>query len=214
MRMELPVSGYSPDVQPNPDPKPGRWILPVVILAMMGFAWLFINAAEDPTVSPPDPTSSAGGTTTTTVTPGTTTTTVAQLPDDVLAYNAAIVDAGIAMAGLQQEMVQANEDWDARTVGYSESLASMQAIDAQITTWRNGLDGITVPTSFSEYANFHAIMTAAASEVVRTSGEIVTGLQAPDSGEARRSALASFNEAVTAYGDQVNVIAAYTPGDS
>ena len=72
-------SDYSLPVQPNPDPKPGRWILPVVILAMMGFAWLFINAADDPTVSASDTTSPSGdggtATTTTTVVAETTTTT-------------------------------------------------------------------------------------------------------------------------------------------
>lgn len=201
-------------VQPNPDPKPGRWILPVVILAMMGFAWLFINAADDPTVSSPDTTPTAGGTSSTTTSTSTTSTTLPELAPDVVAYNASIIDAGISIAGLQQRITQANADWDARTVGYSETLSSLQGLDTEVKGWRNGLDGIEVPTSASEYANFHAIMAAAASEVSRTSGEIVAGLQAPDTGEARRAALASFNQAVTEYGTQVNTIADYNPGTS
>ena len=116
------------------------------------------------------------------------------------------------MDGLRQRIVQANNDWDARTVGYSETLSSLQGLDAEVKTWRTTIDALEVPTSLEEYARFHSIMATAATEVSSTSGDIVTGLQAPDTGEARRAALAAFNEAVTAYGDQVNSIAAYTPG--
>jgi hypothetical protein len=105
-------------VQPNPDPKPGRWILPVVILAMMGFAWLFINAAEDPTVSATPTTSNGGspGVTTTTLEPaaGTTTTT---LPVDIVQYNVDIIGKGLALAGIQERITKANADWNSRAVG-------------------------------------------------------------------------------------------------
>lgn len=213
MRKRNPASDYPHPVQPNPDPKPGRWILPVVILAMMGFAWLFINAAEDPTVSATETTRSTGngatGTTTTTVADATTTTT--SLPPDIAQYNLDITAAGIEMAGLQERMVEINENWDARSVSYADTLAAMEAVDADIATWRQGLDSITVPTSLSQYADFHSIMVAAAGEIPPKSTAVIDGLKAPDTGEARRAALAAFNEAVTAYGNQVNTIAAYRP---
>ena len=212
MRLEPGASRYSPAVQPNPDPKPGRWILPVVIVAMMGFAWLFINAAEDPTISPSDTTTSAGGSTTTTTLPTVTSTTLAALPDDVVAYRLAITQAGTAMTALQQRVVQANNDWDTRTVGFPETLSSLQGLDTEIKAWRAGIDAIEIPTSFSEYEGFHAIMAAAATEVSRTSGTIVPGLRAPDTGELRAAAVAAFNEAVSQYGTQVDTIAAYVPG--
>ena len=200
-------------MQPNPDPKPGRWVLPVVVLAMMGFAWLFINAAEDPTVSASDVTiASPGEGSTTTTLPPVTTTTVVELPADVIAYNTAIVSAGIEMAGIQEQIGQANTDWDARTVGYSQTLADLRDLDAQVKTWRTSLDAIPLPTSLTDYADFHAIMLTAATEVSETSGDIVRGLQAPDSGEARKAALALFNESVTRYGNQVNSIAEFRPG--
>ena len=202
-------------MQPNPDPKPGRWILPVVILAMMGFAWLFINAAEDPAVSASDTTVNGGstGTTTTTTVPssGTTTTTMAA---DIVQYNLDITNAGIAMAGLQEKINNANNNWEDRSAAYADTVGILQGLDAEVKAWRATLDQIVVPTSVPEYADFHTIMVAAAAEVVRASGTIVPGLQAPDSGEARRAAVAAFNGAVTAYGNQVNTIAAYRPGTS
>ncbi|MBT8164163.1 MAG: hypothetical protein HKO63_01595 [Acidimicrobiia bacterium] len=200
-------------MQPNPDPKPGRWILPVVILAMMGFAWLFINAAEDPTVSATETTvnGGSGATTTTTTLPpsGTTTTTV---PADILQYNVDITNAGIAMAGLQETINDANNNWEDRTVLYADTVTILQGLDADVKAWRAGLNDLVVPSSLPEYADFHNIMIAAAAEVVRTSSAIVPGLQAPDTGEARRAAVSAFNGAVTAYGNQVNTIAAYRPG--
>ncbi len=198
-------------MQPNPDPKPGRWILPVVVLAMMGFAWLFINAAEDPTVSASDTTRapSSGGTTTTSVLADTTTSTT--LPTDIVEYNVAITAKGIELAGLQERINKANSDWNSRAVGYAETLLALQALDVEVNAWRASIDGIAVPTSLPEYANFHSIMATAGTQVAKTAGDIVTGLQAPDSGEARTAAVAAFNEAVTAYGTQVNTIAAYQP---
>lgn len=198
-------------MQPNPDPKPGRWILPVVILAMMGFAYLFINAAEDPTVSPSATTRSSGSSgTTTTSTPADTTTTTA-LPADVAQYIADITAKGLELGGLSQQISDANAGWNARTVGYAETLSSLQSLEAEVKTWRASIDAIAVPASVPEYANFHSILTNAATQVSRTSGDIVIGLQAPDSGEARTAAMAAFNTAVTGLGDQVNTIAAYRP---
>ena len=202
-------------MQPNPDPKPGRWILPVVILAMMGFAWLFINAAEDPATSASDTTingtSGATTTTSTTVPSGTTTTTI---PADIVAYNQSITQVGLAMDDLRQKINEANNAWEDRTASYADTLAILQGLDADVKAWRTTFDDIVVPTSLPEYADFHSIMLAAATEVVRTSGTIVPGLQAPDTGEARRAAVSAFNGAVTAYGNQVNTIAAYRPGTS
>lgn len=214
MRSGLRASDYSHPVQPNPDPKPGRWILPVVILAMMGFAWLFINAAEDPTVSAGVTTTTLDGTGATTTTLGSATTTTTTLPPDVVQYNLDITAGGIEMATLQERMGELNSNWDSRSASYADTLAGLRALDADINTWRSGLNSITVPSSLPEYANFHSIMLAAADDIPARSADVLEGLQAPDSGEARRAALIQFNEAVTAYGNQVNTIAAYKPGDA
>lgn len=198
-------------MQPNPDPKPGRWILPVVIMAMMGFAWLFISAAEDPTLSSTSTTSRTGGSTTTTTAPGSGTTTTTALPSDAAQYNLDITEAGIEMAGIQEDVVQANSDWESRAIGFSVAVSTLSELHDDVTAWRAGLDTITVPISLPQYADFHSIMLVAADDVVAASAQIVPGLQAPDSGEARRAAVAGFNEAVTAYGTQVNTIVAYRP---
>jgi hypothetical protein len=199
-------------VQPNPDPKPGRWILPVVILAMMGFAWLFINAAEDPTASASDTTRSSGpsGTTTTTTAPADTTTTTV-LPADVVQYNADITDKGLQLGDITERINDANSNWDARTVGYAETLANLQSLDGEAKAWRASLNEIPVPTSLPEYANFNSILLNAATLASRGAGEIVLGLQAPDTGEARTAAVAAFNTAVVGFGDQVTTITGYRP---
>jgi len=63
------------------DPKPGRWVLPIVIAVLIGFTYVFVNAL---------PAADIAASTTTTV--PATTTTVAQtttsstLPTDILAF--------------------------------------------------------------------------------------------------------------------------------
>ena len=56
----------------NPDPKPGRWILPLVILGMIAFTYFFVRSLPE---ASPNTTLAAGDTTPTTVGEGGPTTT-------------------------------------------------------------------------------------------------------------------------------------------
>jgi uncharacterized protein YukE len=48
----------------NPDPKPGRWILPLIIIGMVGFTYFFVSSL--PTPEPEGTTSTSAAVTTTT----------------------------------------------------------------------------------------------------------------------------------------------------
>jgi hypothetical protein len=47
----------------NPDPKPGRWILPLVVLGMVAFTYFFVRALPEGAEEPSDTTVSASDTT-------------------------------------------------------------------------------------------------------------------------------------------------------
>ena len=61
----------------NPDPKPGRWILPLIIVGMVGFTYLFTNSI-DTVPEVPDNEATASTTTTSTTEPGDETPTETQ----------------------------------------------------------------------------------------------------------------------------------------
>ncbi len=110
------------------DPKHGRWILPLVIVGLIGFTYLFVNAL------PPGP----GGAADTTLVAGdggngdTTTTTSAGSEPDATTTTAAVDPAVRAFSLTLDEFVETaqelaasaqtiNDDWDARTVNYANT---------------------------------------------------------------------------------------------
>ena len=91
----------------NPDPKPGRWILPLVILGMIAFTYFFVS--ELPEASP-DTTLVGQETTTTTL--GTATTTEAsgggELDPEIQAYLDELDAINSELQLLNTEMVTVN----------------------------------------------------------------------------------------------------------
>src|SRR5690554_3625932 len=101
----------------NPDPKPGRWILPLVVLAMIAFTYYFVR--ELPAASPTSTTIGAGSTTTTGAGEGSTSTTAAGPTDPAVQdYVDAVRAINDALAEQGSELTAANTGFDAnpRTV--------------------------------------------------------------------------------------------------
>ena len=106
----------------NPDPKPGRIVLPLVLIGMIATTYTFINrvatnndldiVVEDTTVQ----TVSEEITEDTT-----TTTTTTTLPDDYISYLEEINGERIVAISLGEEVLQANDNWDNKTVTYQEA---------------------------------------------------------------------------------------------
>ena len=49
----------------NPDPKPGRWVLPIVVLGMVAFTWFFVQRLSPDEIPEDEPPSTTTSTTTT-----------------------------------------------------------------------------------------------------------------------------------------------------
>ena len=107
----------------NPDPKPQRTIvLPLVLIGMIATTYTFINrvatnndldiVVEDTTVQTvSEETTEQQHTTTTTTT----------LPDDYISYLEEITGERIVAISLGEEVLQANDNWDNKTVTYQEA---------------------------------------------------------------------------------------------
>lgn len=184
----------------NPDPRPGRWLLPLVILGMVIFTYVFVQAL--PSAEGDGTDLSADATTTTTTEPDgsstTTTTAPAPLDPSVQGFLDGVETQEAQLTGFQTEMATINGQWDAeeRTVTYQDTEAALVDLAGRVRTWAEEVATVVAPLGLE---GVHTVLSAAAAEAANASDAVVAGLQSSDTGEARRAALDSFDEAVRAF---------------
>ncbi|MFZ0493711.1 MAG: hypothetical protein WAM81_11005 [Acidimicrobiia bacterium] len=186
----------------NPDPKPGRWILPLIIIGMVGFTYFFVSSL--PTAEP-EGTTSTSAVVTTTTSPGTSSsgvTTTTTLPEDVQSYLDTMEQRKADLDLLTQDLLTANANWDDNAtsgVTFTDTKAAFQdAIDkAQVLD--DSLTTITPPAGYTALASLHADLSTAAAQVLSTTKSALAGLQSSDTGEARTAAIEAFNQAVAEF---------------
>jgi hypothetical protein len=176
----------------NPDPKHGRWILPLIILAMVVLTITFVNSLE--------PAESEAGTTTTVPPPSTTTTTT--LPLDVAAFLVTLDTYETQVNAFLGDIHGINSDWEARQVAIGEAQASFEAVRDNITTWEHEVAGASdVPASLAEA---HVQLVVEISGLAPRVDDIVTGLLEADDGSMRRAAMIDFENQVAAVLDAID----------
>lgn len=188
----------------NADPKPGRWILPLVVVGMVAFTFFFVSALQ-PAEDEPDESGGASG--------ATTSTTVAisddgdgsapddTLPTDVQAFVDEVTAQEAAAAQIEADMVETNRAWDADEVSFSATVDAIEAIIGETQAFRDDVELPGPPTGYPELADGHSDMLAAATDMVVNAEAVLTGLRAPDTGEARRAALSDFQGSVDQFND-------------
>lgn len=185
----------------NPDPRPGRWLLPLVVLGMVLFTYVFVQALPSADTGTPDASGDTSTTTTTTSvdssSSSTTTTTVA-LDPSVQSYLDGIAAAEVELTGFQTEMATINSQWDAtdRTVSYQDTEAALIDLADRVGTWADQVTAVTAPLGLE---GVQTVLSTAATEAANAADAVVAGLQSSDTGEARKAALDSFDEAVRAF---------------
>lgn len=187
----------------NPDPRPGRWLLPLVVLAMVLFTYVFVQSL--PSAEPEQQDLSEDATTTSTAAttvPGadgsSTTTTTAPLDPAVDAYLASLADAETELTGFQAEMASINNRWDAdpKEIDFAAAEAALEDLAGRISVWAEGVGGLSAPESLAES---QGLVTSTAEAAADAAAEVLAGLRSPDTGEARRAALEQFDLAVRGF---------------
>lgn len=182
----------------NPDPKPGRWILPLVVLGMVAFTYFFIN--ELPEASP-DSTLATGETTTTIPPDGETTTTTVPGQDPgtgldpaVDAYIIELDSVNTALQLLRTEMVTVNTGFDAdpREIEYSEAEPRMITIQTDTQALADRVAAMVVPEGFE---NNQTALTSAIDSAAGAATDALEGLQSDDPGDLRRAAVVAYTQA-------------------
>ena len=179
----------------NPDPKPGRVVLPLVLIGMIATTYTFINrvATNNDLDLVADETSVETIVEDTTVEETSTTTTTTTLPDNYVLYLEEITAEKIQATELGKEVLEANENWDDKTVTYQEAKDEFRAF---IATAEQFVLTVSEPGPPNEYANLvtsHEELKTLVNLIYEDTVELLAGLESSDTGERRAAALNAFN---------------------
>jgi hypothetical protein len=192
----------------NPDPKPGRWILPLVVLGMVAFTYFFVR--ELPEASPDTTLTGTEDTTTTTTTnDGTTGTTQpggddgnGTLDPESQTYIDGLEEINSELQVLSTNMVTVNAGFDAdpREIEFAEAVDSLETIISDTQALEARLSELAVPAALEIN---HDFLTNAMDIAVSSAQEALSGLQSSDTGELRRSAAEAYTNAVNDFDTEV-----------
>ena len=206
----------------NPDPRPGRWVLPLVVLGMILFTWVWVNRLEPPAV---EITSGASGTTRPTTatsaavedtsagdggtetTEETTPTTL--LPPEIEVYLTNLAEDKTALAALVEELNAVNDAWENRAetgVTFAETEAGMVAASERAVVFSEAVELHRPPEDVAGLTDAHQRVYESAAAVAEAAANALAGLRAPDTGELRRAAVVEFRAAAASFDQQVDQI--------
>ena len=177
----------------NSDPKPGRVVLPLVLIGMIATTYTFINRVatnNELEIISED-------TTTTTVESNnqetTTSTTTTTIPEDVVAYLEEISGEKIQAIELGKKVLETNERWDNKTTTYQEAQQEFQDFIDDFGVFVESFRSPGPPSSRSSLVSSHEELTVLVNLIYADTEELLEGLTAADTGERRSQALDSFN---------------------
>jgi hypothetical protein len=184
----------------NPDPRPGRWLLPLVILGMVLFTYVFVRTLPGAEADAVDLDNGATSTTTTTAAaadPESTTTTTTPLDAETAAYLDALNGLETQLTGFQTTMSTVNGQWDAspRQIEYADAEAALAELSGEVGAWADAAASVTPPLSLTDS---HTLVSQAAEIVSESAAAVLSGLQAPTA-DPRIAALEQFDAAVRAF---------------
>ena len=195
----------------NSDPKPGRLILPLVLIGMIATTYTFINrVVENNDLDLQTEVQDVQEETNEEVIQEetTTSTTTTTLPENYVSYLEEINGERIVAINLAQEVLEANDNWDNKTVTYQEA---KQEFDDFITKWEEFVDILSNPGPPSEFANLvtsHEEIKTLVNLVYQDTIELKAGLESSDTGERRAAALDSFNSNLDQLTDKISEVVA------
>ena len=178
----------------NPDPKPGRIVLPLVLIGMIATTYTFINrvatnndinivAEETPVETIVE----------VVVEDTSTTTTSTTLPDNYVAYLEEITAEKIQATELGKEVLEANENWDDKTVTYQEAKDEFRAFIATAEQFVSTVSDPGPPNEFANLVTSHEELKTLVNLIYLDTVELLAGLESSDTGEQRAAALDAFN---------------------
>ena len=180
----------------NQDPKPGRLVLPLVLIGMIATTYTFVNRVAtnndlDLSVAEEEVVTEEEATEDTTTTSSTTTTT---LPDEVVTYLEEIQAEKVQSDELGQTVLEANEKWDDELSTYQEAKDEFAKFIEDAEQFVETVSEPGPPNTFANLVTSHDELKVLANLIYEDTKELLEGLTSSDTGERRSAALDSFNK--------------------
>ena len=197
----------------NSDPKPGRLILPLVLIGMIATTYTFINRvttnnnlevinieedADEEIVSEE------------VVDETTTTSTTTTLPENVVAYLEEIQAEKIQSTELGKKVLETNERWNNKETSYQEAQQEFKEFISDAEQFVATVTDPGPPTSNANLVSNHEEVKVLVSLIYEDTKELLEGLTASDTGERRSAALSSFNSNLGSFQQKIEEIIAFS----
>jgi hypothetical protein len=196
----------------NSDPKPGRLILPLVLIGMIATTYTFINRVttnnnlevinvvepESEEAVPED------------IVEDTTTTTTTTLPETVVAYLEEIQAEKIQSTELGKKVLETNERWNDKETSYQEAQQEFKEFISDAEQFVSTVTEPGPPTSNASLVSNHEELKILVNLIYEDTKELLEGLTASDTGERRSAALNSFNSNLGSFQQKIEEIIAFT----
>ena len=194
----------------NEDPKPGRLVLPLVLIGMIATTYTFINrvatnndleiepSVEQVIVEPDEEP----------VSEDTTTTTSTTLPQEVVTYLEEISSEKIQSIDLATKVLEANDKWDNEDITYQEAKDEFANFIEEAQQFVETVSEPGPPTTFAGLVKSHEELKSLVELIFADTEELLSGLTSSDTGERRSAALDSFNNNINLFQEKIDEIVA------
>ena len=194
----------------NDDPKPGRLVLPLVLIGMIATTYTFINRVSTENNLEIVQTDDVVVEITTPEAPleDTTTTTTTTLPDEVVSYLEEISSEKIQSIDLATEVLEANDNWDNELITYQEAKDEFAEFIEDAQQFVEIVAEPGPPSTFAGLVKSHEELKSLAELIYADTQELLEGLTSSDTGQQRAAALESFNNNINAFQEKIEEIVA------
>ena len=192
------------------DPKPGRLILPLVLIGMIATTYTFINrVATQNNLEIVDSSVVTEETVAEVVEePTTSTSTTTTIPEETVQYLEEITGEKIQAIELGKKVLETNQRWDDKVTTYQEAQVEFQEFIDDFADFVVVFTSPGPPSLDASLSSSHDELTILVNLIYEDTEELLEGLTAPDTGERRSAALESFNSNLDLFIERIEQIVA------
>jgi Flp pilus assembly protein TadG len=193
----------------NTDPKPGRIVLPLVLIGMIATTYTFVNrVSTNNELDITTPVEVVEEVVEETTEESTTTTTTTTLPDSYVAYLEEITAEKIQATEFGKKVLEANQNWDDESVTYQEAKVEFRDFIDDAEQFVTTVTEPGPPNEFAFLVTSHEELKTLVNLIYEDTVELLAGLESSDTGEQRAAALDAFNRDLDLFINKIEEIVA------